>query len=314
MRLFLVQCCSAKDGDREIFGEQRSVLADLPPADAKGLIELRSRVKSEHADKFGGKRLTSLALYTGGLYGKATKRLLLDPPADVRFLIMSGGYGLLRPDEVIEKYNVRMDQTYSVWKAGLPAILDAYVISNGITAVHGIVSRTGRYKGVLDAAQRGGVPLTMYALRYTGDEPALRAVPALQAKLLGALMGSDKVDHVDGVPVEQLSAPSSITKGPRRARAWANLDSPGHAVAADGVRATTTHEETGARFPIDRRLLDEIGKQPSLTERELAEVIFGPNGYQQQVNPTCRSLLARGLVERRGEGGPGDPYRYYLKP
>jgi hypothetical protein len=98
MRLFLVQCCSAKDGDREMFGEQRSVLADLPPSDAKALIELRGRVRSEHADKFGGKRLTALALYTGNLYTEATKRLLLDPPADVRFLIMSGGYGLLRPD------------------------------------------------------------------------------------------------------------------------------------------------------------------------------------------------------------------------
>ena len=40
MRLFLVQCCSAKGGDREIFGEQRSVLADLPPADAKSLIAI----------------------------------------------------------------------------------------------------------------------------------------------------------------------------------------------------------------------------------------------------------------------------------
>ena len=90
MRLFLVQCCSAKDGTREIFGEQRSVLADLPPADAKSLIELRSRVRSEHGDKFGGKRLTSLALYTGSLYSRATKRLLLDPPDNVRFLRGAG--------------------------------------------------------------------------------------------------------------------------------------------------------------------------------------------------------------------------------
>ena len=203
MKLFLIQCCSGKDGDREIFNEQRSVLDDIPPTAARALIGLRSRVKSAHADKFGGKRLTSLALYTGYLYTEATKRLLLDPPAKVRFLIMSGGYGLLRPDEVIEEYNVHMNRTYSVWKAGLPAVLDAYVTSNGITAVHGIVSKTGRYKGVLDAAQRGGVPLTMHALRYTGDVPALRAVPALQAKLLGKLMCSDKVDHVDGVPVER---------------------------------------------------------------------------------------------------------------
>lgn len=202
MRLFIVQCCSTKDGHREIFGDQRSVLDDLPPRAARALIGLRNRVKSAHLDKFGGRRLTSLALYTGHLFTEATKRLLLDPPADVRFLIMSGGYGLLRPDEVIEKYNIRMDQTYSVWKAGLPAILDAYVTSNGIASVHGIVSRTSRYCGVLNAVRRGGLPLTMHALRYTGGG-ALRAVSALQARLLGALMGSDRVDHVDGVPVER---------------------------------------------------------------------------------------------------------------
>ena len=203
MRLFMVQCCSAKDGEREMFSEHRSVLDDLPPAAAKELIALRRRVKSARADQFGRKRLTSLALYTGHLYTEATKRLILDPPADVRFLIMSGGYGLLRPDEVIEKYNVRMDQTYSVWKAGLPNILNDYVTSNGIAAVHGIVSRTSRYRGILDAARNGGLPLTLHALRYTGAG-ALRAVPALQSKLLGALMGSDKVDHVDDVPVERV--------------------------------------------------------------------------------------------------------------
>ena len=43
-------------------------------------------------------------------------------------------------------------------------------------------------------------PCTLYG--YTGGG-ALRAVPALQAKLLGALMYSDKVDHVDRVPVER---------------------------------------------------------------------------------------------------------------
>ena len=202
MRLFLIQCCSDKKGERELFSEQRSVLNDLPPAAAEALFELRGQVKSKHVDKFGGKRLTALALYTGYLYTDATKRLLLDPPADVRFLIMSGGYGLLRLNERIEKYNVRMDQAYSVWKAGLPAILDAYVTSNGITAVHGVVSRTSRYKGVLDSAQSGGLPLTIHSLRYTGDG-ALRAVPALQAKLLGALVSGDKVDHIDGVPVER---------------------------------------------------------------------------------------------------------------
>lgn len=58
-------------------------------------------------------------------------------------------------------------------------------------------------------------------------------------------------------------------------------------------------------------LLFLIEKRPGRTERELAQAIFGRNGYQQQVNGDCNLLLNRGLVERRGVGGPSDPYRYY---
>ena len=60
-------------------------------------------------------------------------------------------------------------------------------------------------------------------------------------------------------------------------------------------------------------ILEKIENQPGLTERELAERIFGPDGYQQRVNSHCRVLHDRGIVERRGQGGPLDPYRYYLK-
>jgi hypothetical protein len=50
---------------------------------------------------------------------------------------------------------------------------------------------------------------------------------------------------------------------------------------------------------------------PGRTERELAEAIHGNNAYQQQVNQDCKLLFQRGKVERRGHGGPADPYRYY---
>ena len=55
-----------------------------------------------------------------------------------------------------------------------------------------------------------------------------------------------------------------------------------------------------------------IAKTPGLTEAELAEVIFGPDAYQQRVNSTCRRLLKEGRVERRGQGY-SDPYRYHIK-
>ena len=57
------------------------------------------------------------------------------------------------------------------------------------------------------------------------------------------------------------------------------------------------------------RFLIESG--PGRTETELAQAIFGTDGYQQRVNSDCNLLVNRGLVERRGAGGPSDAYRYF---
>ena len=58
-------------------------------------------------------------------------------------------------------------------------------------------------------------------------------------------------------------------------------------------------------------LLFLIENGPGRTERQLAEAIFGCKAYQQRVNSDCQVLLSRGLVERRREGGPSDPYVYF---
>jgi len=54
-----------------------------------------------------------------------------------------------------------------------------------------------------------------------------------------------------------------------------------------------------------------IEKGPGRTEAELARAIYGADGQQPQVNQDCRILQRRGLVQRQGAGGPGDPFRYY---
>lgn len=54
-----------------------------------------------------------------------------------------------------------------------------------------------------------------------------------------------------------------------------------------------------------------IEKGPGRTEAELARAMYGADGQQPQVNQDCRILERRGLVERRGVGGPGDPFRYF---
>ncbi|KRQ01294.1 hypothetical protein AOQ73_18235 [Bradyrhizobium pachyrhizi] len=54
-----------------------------------------------------------------------------------------------------------------------------------------------------------------------------------------------------------------------------------------------------------------VEKGPGRTEIELARAIHGESAYQQQVNQDLRMLVDREAVERRGGGGPEEPYRYY---
>ncbi len=53
---------------------------------------------------------------------------------------------------------------------------------------------------------------------------------------------------------------------------------------------------------------------PGRMELELAKAIGGDAGVQQNVNRDCEALARMGRVERRGAGGQGEPFRYYLKP
>ena len=67
----------------------------------------------------------------------------------------------------------------------------------------------------------------------------------------------------------------------------------------------------GVSITIADALLFLIENGPGRTESELAEAIFGREGYQQRVNGDCNLLVNRKQVERRGVGGPADRYRYH---
>ena len=59
------------------------------------------------------------------------------------------------------------------------------------------------------------------------------------------------------------------------------------------------------------RFLIENG--PGRSEAQIAEAIFGADGYPQRVNQECRMLVNSGVVQRSGLGGPADPFRYFPK-
>lgn len=66
------------------------------------------------------------------------------------------------------------------------------------------------------------------------------------------------------------------------------------------------------RSGIANHILELVKRRPRMTELEIAKAIHGPGAVQQQVNQHCRALLKSGQLERRGSGGPSDPYTYCL--
>ena len=59
-------------------------------------------------------------------------------------------------------------------------------------------------------------------------------------------------------------------------------------------------------------ILALVKRRPGITEPQMAANLFPGNDYQQRVNSTCRRLRAEGLIHRRGDGGAGAPFKYYL--
>ena len=60
-------------------------------------------------------------------------------------------------------------------------------------------------------------------------------------------------------------------------------------------------------------IINVVCKEPGLTAMEIAVNIFGRrHPYTQRVNHRCRDLVDADRLERRGKGGPRDPFTYHL--
>lgn len=81
-----------------------------------------------------------------------------------------------------------------------------------------------------------------------------------------------------------------------------------------GAIANRSPARAGVRQSgVSRRIVELVGGRAGMTELEIAKAIYGPAAQQPQVNQACRSLVRRGAIERRGQGGPADPFVYRLK-
>ena len=124
-------------------GQRSSVLNSLPHSLATELRNIRSGSAPQvHLDE--SLLLPAAKRYTGTLYQAADDALDVLTRAGAGFLIISGGYGVVRPAEAIGWYDQKFQS--SIWPNGIVArCLAAYADAIGATAVIGLLSATTQY-------------------------------------------------------------------------------------------------------------------------------------------------------------------------
>jgi hypothetical protein len=121
----------------------------------------------------------ALAWYTGQPYATSGVRagLIAAIERGLHCLIVSGGYGVVRAEEPIHKYQAHLSKTRGVWSRRLPAILRDYVDRNNITRTITVVSSV--YAGVLPMNLTGNDARYVPSFSHQVDEgAALQVVPA----------------------------------------------------------------------------------------------------------------------------------------
>jgi len=179
--LLIIPCSGSKDG-RNPLRLPRVAIADLVDPDARRVLmagrELAFQRKGTKLE-LGSPQRSALEYYSGQPYTTPGVRMSLVDAIGrgLHCLIISGGYGVVRAEERIHKYNAHLGtQTRSVWARRLPEILKNYVQLQGIT--HSMVLLSQQYAACvpkLTLDERRFVPTFS---REHDQGAAIRVVPA----------------------------------------------------------------------------------------------------------------------------------------
>jgi len=145
--LLLIPCCASKKGTGPRPRLSSAPWPDeLSPSALAALEEGRRVARARWPDHFdsGSAFLPAMTWYTGIAYSWPGFRGSLDSAFEggMRCLIVSAGYGLLRPDDLIQDYDLQMGRVSGIWKERLPKVLADYVSRNDIERVFGVLSDT----------------------------------------------------------------------------------------------------------------------------------------------------------------------------
>jgi len=142
--LLLIPCCKRKQGNRHPAIVSPPLDSELSPSALTMLNEGRRQVVDQHrvAFDFTGDVRPAMAWYTGIMYETRDFRDALDAAFQrgLHCLIVSAGYGLLRPDDPIHYYDLKMEKTLGIWRRKLPQILEDYISRIGVRRVFGALS------------------------------------------------------------------------------------------------------------------------------------------------------------------------------
>jgi len=140
--LLLIPCSAGKRGDIDL-GLASVSISHFLGERANTLLREGRALAFERAFLDESSRSTpALARYNGQPYRTpGVLEAILDAMSrGLHLSIVSGGYGLLRAEELIHDYEAPMEETLSVWRSRVPEILHDYVKRNQIRRTFGAYS------------------------------------------------------------------------------------------------------------------------------------------------------------------------------
>jgi hypothetical protein len=141
--LLQIPCSKGKRGIGLLPTGLHSMTDFLGAEAARVLAEGRSEAFKRTHLHLRSEPMPALARYSGQPYKtEGVADGLLDAMAHgLHVVILSGGYGLLRAEELIQDYEAPIQRTLSVWRSQIPIVLRDHVKMNGIARTFGTFSR-----------------------------------------------------------------------------------------------------------------------------------------------------------------------------
>lgn len=143
--LLILPCCQSKRGQGSVDLPPRSIVDFLSPDVAETLVTGRVAAfeRAGTSIDLASARQPALRLYTGQPYKTPGLRdsLVSLVKSGLHCVIVSGGYGLVRPEEPIHYYEAQIQRTAPVWRRRIPLLLAEYVERQRIQRSFGAFSR-----------------------------------------------------------------------------------------------------------------------------------------------------------------------------